>query len=104
MKTVVITGATSGIGRATAAVLKKKGIKYMGLLAGWELMRIKYLTADVTSFESLEAVFKQISEEVPTIDILINNAGMGISGSVENTTTEDAHYIFNVNVLASSMQ
>jgi short-subunit dehydrogenase len=99
MKTVVITGATSGIGRATAAVFKEKGYQVYGIArrVGTD-EGIKYLTADVTSFESLEAVFKQISEEVPTIDILINNAGMGISGSVENTTTEDAHYIFNVNV------
>jgi short-subunit dehydrogenase len=51
----------------------------------------------VTDFASLKDAFEKIHNEAGHIDILINNAGMGISGAVEHTSLEDAKYNFDVN-------
>ena len=76
-KIAVITGGSSGIGKATALELKKRG------LTVYELSR-------------RDAIDRVISEQ-GRIDILINNAGFGISGAVEFTQTEEAMRLFDVN-------
>ena len=87
---IVITGASSGFGKATAEMLSKKGHTVYGLcrrvLAG---SNIKYCQCDVRDRENIRAVVEQIVQEQGRIDVLINNAGMGIGGALELATEEE---------------
>ncbi len=95
----VVTGASSGIGKATAEALLRRGCTV------YDLSRrdtdpasgIVHLKTDVTDEESVRAAVQEIVEREGKIDILVNNAGFGISGAVEFTETADAVKLFNVN-------
>ncbi len=106
-KVVVITGASSGIGYDTAELLARKGYKVYGISRS-KIQSDMFLSvqADVTNTEELKGAFKYIFEQENQIDVLINNAGMGISGSVEHTAMKDIKYIFDVNFngLTSAVQ
>ncbi|MBQ3331623.1 MAG: SDR family oxidoreductase [Ruminococcus sp.] len=98
-KVAVVTGGSSGIGRATALSLSKRGCKV------YELSRrdnppygVSHLTADVTDEEQVKAVIAQIISREGRIDILVNNAGYGISGAAEMTDSKDAHSQLEINL------
>ena len=97
---IVITGATSGIGEATALYLSQKGhtIYSLARRVGSQ-PNIQYRTCDVTKMEEIQAALASIVEKEGKIDVLINNAGMGISGALEFTTIEDIQKINDVNWL-----
>ena len=96
---IVITGGTSGIGLETAKTLAAQGCTV------YELSRrgrgaaegVKHITADVTDEAQVSAAVAQIVSEAGRIDVLINNAGFGISGAIEFTDTADAQRQFDVN-------
>lgn len=97
-KVVLITGGSSGIGLNTALALHNRGCKV------YEMSRkpaqqegIIHISGDVTKTDSVEAAVSQVLAAEGKIDILINNAGFGISGAVEFTETEDAKKQFDVN-------
>lgn len=98
MKTLIISGGSSGIGKATAELFAQKGYSV------YELSRhgnshdgITHITCDVTDEQScLDAVAK-VLEMTDHIDVVISNAGFGISGAIEFTRTEDAKRLFDVN-------
>ena len=97
-KIVLITGGTSGIGLYTAKSLASKGCKV------YELSRREegsgaaiHIRADVTDPEQVERAVHQIMDSEGRIDVVINNAGFGISGAIEYTDTEDAKRQFEVN-------
>lgn len=97
-KVVVITGASSGIGRATAGLLAREGyLVYDVSRSGVSTPELRHVTADVTSEAQVAAAMQEICSEAGSIDILVNNAGMGISGPVEFTALADARRIFDVN-------
>lgn len=99
-KVIVITGASSGIGLATAEWLLKKGHIVYGLARSKVVAKgVFAIQADVTNYDQLEKAYKSIYETEGSIDVLINNAGMGIAGSIEETTLDDASYVYNVNVM-----
>ena len=106
MKTAVITGAGSGIGRAVAHNLSEAG-NHIVILdyskeAGQETAdQIKdngnsaeFIQCDVSSTESVKAAF----DKIPQVDILINNAGIAAVGNVEVCTPDELDHIYNVNV------
>lgn len=97
-KSVLITGGTSGIGLSTAQQLARQGCRV------YELSRRAngtdaaiHMQADVTDEDQVEAAVREIMDREGRIDVVINNAGFGISGAVEYTDTEEAIRQFDVN-------
>ena len=98
---VIITGASSGIGLETARYLSRFGHKVYGLARRKvENEPFESLECDLTCYERVKECFEYISKKEGRIDVLVNNAGMGISGAVEHTSAEHIKRIFDVNVLA----
>ena len=86
MKTALVTGGSSGIGRSTAAALKNAGF------AVYEFSRrnvpqdgIKHISVDVTDETAVQKAVGEILSEAGKLDIVVNCAGFGISGAVEFT-------------------
>ncbi|HAL11425.1 MAG TPA: short-chain dehydrogenase [Ruminococcaceae bacterium] len=97
-KVVIITGGSSGIGLCTAAALRDRGCKVYELSRREsEVEGITHLKCDITDESQIAAAVEQVMAENGRIDILINNAGFGISGAVEFTETKDAQRLFDVN-------
>lgn len=95
-KVVVITGATAGIGKATAAYFKERGAQVV-CLARRTIPEYDCISTDVTSRAAVNAAVSEIAEKYGRIDILVNNAGMGISGAVEDTEEAAVRKIFELN-------
>lgn len=104
MKTVLITGASSGMGLQTAELLAKAGYQVFGAarhvtnLEPLKKIGVTPIIMDVTSQASMEAGVQQIINQTGKIDILINGAGYGSFGSIENVSTTEAQRQFDVNV------
>ena len=87
---IIITGASSGFGKATAEMLTEKGYTVYGLCRREvEHPSIHYRKCDVRDREQIAAVVAKIIEEQGRVDVLINNAGMGIGGALELATEEE---------------
>lgn len=98
MKTVVITGGSGGIGRAAAQKFAQEGYKVFELSRhGRSDNGITHITADVTDGKALREAFRQIEDLTDSLDLVICNAGFGISGAVEFTELESAKKQFDVN-------
>ncbi len=95
--TAAVTGAGSGIGLATARMMKERGATVIGLdlNEGEMSSAAKWIHCDIGDSESVTAAFAQI----PALDILINNAGISAVGSVETATDEEWSRVLNVNVV-----
>lgn len=97
-RVIVITGHSSGIGAVVADYFQKKGDKVYGISRhNGENKNINFIKCDITNLEQVRDAILQVESAEGRIDILINNAGMGISGSVENTKMDDIKKIFDVN-------
>jgi NADP-dependent 3-hydroxy acid dehydrogenase YdfG len=100
-KIAVVTGANKGIGHECVQQLLQKGAKVIGICrSGCSHTHPNYqcMMADVRNWESLEAVFQKILSQHNTIDILINNAGLGYFGHCEDLPLEQWHEMFDTNV------
>ena len=98
MEVAIITGASSGIGKGLAELLASKNIKVYGISRSKiQSEKIINISADITNEKVIENVIKDIFDKEKRIDYLINNAGMGISGSIEATNLEDLKQIIDVN-------
>ena len=97
-KVVLLTGATGGLGTAIAAHLDKNLFKVYG--AGRKNIQTdNYIPVylDLLDSESIKKGIKEIISKEGRIDILINNAGIGITGSIEETNLTDVKKVFEVN-------
>jgi NAD(P)-dependent dehydrogenase (short-subunit alcohol dehydrogenase family) len=101
-KIVLITGASSGMGKQTAEFLAQNGyIVYAGSRKADELEtldNLKPIYLDVTDTESIEKAVDTIIQNEGKIDVLVNNAGFGLLATVEDGTDIEIFDQFNVNV------
>ena len=103
-KVILITGTAYGIGRSTAEYLFDKGhIVFGGDILVEENLYLNdiggiALEMDVTNQEHIDKAVQQILNEHGRIDVLVNNAGLGVYGAIEEVTMEDAYYQYDVNL------
>jgi short-subunit dehydrogenase len=98
LKTLIITGGSSGIGKATAMLFSQHDYHVYELSRHGESHDgIVHIDCDVTSAENCREAITNVIEKEAHIDLLISNAGMGISGPIEFTAEEDARRILDVN-------
>lgn len=98
-RTAIVTGGSGGIGRCTAAALAAAGCRV------YELSRherpqpgVTHLAADVTDFAQVRAAVDEVLAREGRVDILVCNAGFGISGAAELTSAADAHAQLELNL------
>ncbi len=99
---VLITGASRGIGYATAELLAKDGYTvYAGArnTSSLDLENVHFIPLDVTDQQSIDLAVTTIVENEGRLDVLVNNAGIMVYGSVENVTIEEAEKVFDVNLM-----
>lgn len=101
-KVVVITGASSGIGEASARLLAQNGFQVFGGARNPKranpIAGVRFGTVDVTDDASVSSFVQWVLSEAGKIDILINNAGVSLVGPVENTSVSEAQTVFDTNV------
>jgi 3-oxoacyl-[acyl-carrier protein] reductase len=108
---ILITGGSSGIGKATAALLVKAGANVAitarnkgRLMAAADETGAYPIIADVSKFEDVEKTFEIIMGKLQGLDVLINNAGYGGGyASIENIDFETFHKVYATNVLGAAM-
>ena len=104
MKVILLTGASSGIGYETALKLAQQGHKVYGAARRVERMEplresgVVPIQMDVTDEASMAAGVQQIIDAEGRIDVLINNAGFGYLGAIENVPIEEARRQLEVNL------
>ncbi len=105
-KTILITGASSGIGRTTAELFQEKGWNVVATMrkpeAEEELSGLKNVLVtrlDVTDDASIQAAVAEGIERFGQIDVLLNNAGYGAYGPLEATPSENIRRQFETNVI-----
>jgi NAD(P)-dependent dehydrogenase (short-subunit alcohol dehydrogenase family) len=111
-KVALITGATSGIGKATALLFADEGAEVvltgrraeLGEAVAAEIrrrgVRSAFVQADHSKLEDCERVVAETLRLFGRIDILFNNAGVVMKGTAESTSEEDWAYLMNINVTA----
>jgi len=100
--TIIITGTSTGIGFALAEYFGKKGHRVFGLSR--KNVDSKYFTTiptDITDNLQIQHAVSEILKTEKSIDVLINNAGMGMVGAVEDSTKEDILKLFNLNLVGA---
>jgi NAD(P)-dependent dehydrogenase (short-subunit alcohol dehydrogenase family) len=99
---VVITGVSSGIGRAAAEKFAKRGCRVFGTVRSISktvpLPGVELIEMDVRDDASVQRGTKFVVDQTGRIDVLVNNAGMNMIGAVEETTTGEAASLFDTNV------
>jgi short-subunit dehydrogenase len=104
-KVALVTGASAGIGAATARLLAQSGYTVYGVARRTDKMNtlkdagIKTIAMDVAEDTSMVKAVEQIIAEQGRIDILVNSAGFGSYGAIEDVPMEDARYQLEVNVI-----
>lgn len=110
VKTLFITGVRSGFGRALAQVALNRGYRVVGTVrnatakAEFENLHAENAFAyelDVTHFAAIEAVIADVETHVGAIDVLVNNAGYGHEGVMEESSLDEMRRQFDVNVFGA---
>jgi short-subunit dehydrogenase len=100
-ETALITGASTGIGKAAASALIKAGYRLIGTSRSAKPNEvrdgIRMLACDVTSDASVAAAVSHAVSELGRIDLLVNNAGFGITGAAEESSIAQVQALFETN-------
>lgn len=103
----IVTGASSGIGMQIAKNLKRNGFNVFGLARRVDKMNalddlgINTMYLDVADEDSVDGAIKKIVAQTGRIDVLVNNAGYGSFGAVEEVPLSEGEYQFKVNVFGT---
>lgn len=109
IRTALVTGASAGIGRATARKLAAEGVSVWAAARRVDALEalsretpgVRALRLDVTDEESVRDAMARLAAEDATIDLLVNNAGFGQMGAVEDVPVEKLRYQLEVNVVGA---
>src|SRR5215470_9641966 len=100
-KVVLITGASSGVGQATARLLSQKGYRVFGTSRNpadaEAISTVEVFALDVQSDDSVAACMKAVADEAGRIDVLVNNAAYELAGALEETSIDEAKAQFETN-------
>jgi NAD(P)-dependent dehydrogenase (short-subunit alcohol dehydrogenase family) len=97
----IVTGASGGIGEATARALAQAGYRVFGTSRKAPQSRpgdVEHLVCDVTSDGSVETAVREVLAKAGRIDLLVNNAGVGLLAGAEESSLEQAKSLFDVNL------
>jgi NAD(P)-dependent dehydrogenase (short-subunit alcohol dehydrogenase family) len=101
----LVTGASSGIGEAAAHELLAAGFTVYGTsrnaAAGEERDGVVFLPLDVTDDQSVADAVREVLGRSGRIDVLVNNAGLGVTGAAEESSIEQARALFETNLFGS---
>ncbi|MEU9063600.1 oxidoreductase [Streptomyces sp. NPDC048430] len=99
----LVTGASSGIGEATALALVTAGFEVIGTSRNTAKVApregVTFLDLDVSSDDSVTTLVQQVIDRFGRIDVLVNNAGIGSSGATEESSVAQHQRVFDINVL-----
>jgi NAD(P)-dependent dehydrogenase (short-subunit alcohol dehydrogenase family) len=102
-RVVLITGASSGIGRVTAELLAARGQRVYGGVRAPATTRppvgVELMPLDVRDEVSVKACVEEVRRRAGRIDVLVNNAGVNLVGAVEETSISQAQGLFDTNVI-----
>jgi short-subunit dehydrogenase len=103
-KVILITGASSGLGKTCAEVLLKRGHSVYGTSRKAKFLdnspepdALKMIPMDVNDDISVARAIAHVIDQAGTIHVIVNNAGYGIAGSIEDTTLDEAKALFETN-------
>lgn len=101
---VLVTGVSSGIGRATAEKFVQRGCKVFGTVRNIStaiaLPGVEFIEMDIREDASVQSGIDSIIFQEKCIDVLVNNAGTSLIGAVEETSIAEAASLFNTNVFS----
>jgi len=101
-KVVLITGVSKGLGKALALKFKSEGFKICGVSRTKPDFEIdKYIKADLSKKEEIQNIYQEFNKEFERLDVLINNAGIGIYEAWENLNEEDLRKVFDINFFSA---
>src|SRR3989475_11334260 len=103
-QTILVTGASSGIGQATARLLAERGFKVFGTARKPESAQSQGVTMvalDVRSDESVRSCVEQVVAKAGRLDVLVNNAGYSVTGAAEETSGDEAKAQAETNFLGA---
>lgn len=103
-KVVLVTGASSGIGNSIASFLFEKGYTVYGTSRNpqnKENYSFHLIALDVLKVDTINDAIDTIIQNEGRLDVLINNAGMGITGPIEDTPTEEMRKAFDTNLFGA---
>lgn len=101
-KVLVISGGSSGIGKATASLFAERGWRVFELSRhGASHNGITHVDCDVCDEQSIRTAISEVLKQTETIDVVISNAGFGISGPVEFTDIKEVEHQMDVNFLGA---